>query len=71
MATGSKVTAKSQTYRREFRQVLRTVVETLRKELRVPGVSEFGPNDLANWFSQIKLEDIESVCAESVATTDS
>jgi hypothetical protein len=72
MSTGSNaVTAKSASYRKEFRQVLGRVVETLQRELRVPGVSEFEPNDLAHWFSQIKLEDIEAVWGESVATTDS
>jgi hypothetical protein len=65
MSAGSNaVTAKNVSYRKEFRQVLHRVVETLTKELRVPGVSEFGPNELAHWFSQISVEDIEAVWSD-------
>jgi hypothetical protein len=66
--SSNAVAAKSVSYRREFRQVLQKVVETLHNELRVPGVSEFNANDLAHWFQEITLEDIQAVWNEEIAT---
>ena len=51
--------------RKEFRQVLRKVLETLRGELNLPGISPFNPDELAHWFRQITTEDIQAVWADS------
>ena len=69
-ASSSAVTTKPLFYRKEFRQVLQKVVGTLRSELRFPGVSAFNPDELAHWFSQITVEDIQAVWNESGATSD-
>jgi hypothetical protein len=47
--------------RAEFRTVLREVIQCLRSQLDVPGVSPFQPEQLSDWFHEITPEDIEAV----------
>jgi hypothetical protein len=45
----------------EFREVLRQIVQCLRSQLKVPGVTPFDPEDLRAWFHNITADDIRAV----------
>lgn len=51
--------------RSEFRQVLREVVSCLRRQLDIPGVSPFNPEELTQWFHSIQSDDIRAVWDEA------
>jgi hypothetical protein len=54
-------TSQSNLDRDEFRQVLRKVVQCLRTELAVPGVSPFNASEIADWLNQVTTEDVKAV----------
>lgn len=51
--------------RAEFRGVLREVIQCLRSQLEVPGITPFNAEDLNAWFHDITAEDIRAVWDES------
>ncbi len=50
--------------RMEFREVLRQVIHCLRKQLDVPGIAPYNPDELRTWFHNITAEDIRAVWEE-------
>jgi hypothetical protein len=47
--------------RKQFRQILGSVVDCLRGHLADPGVSPFDPAEIAQWLNQVTAEDIAAV----------
>src|SRR4051812_16356035 len=47
--------------RQEFRNVLTKVVDCLRTNLDIPGVSPFNPTEIAEWLNQVTADDVEAV----------
>jgi hypothetical protein len=47
--------------RQEFRNVLSKVVDCLRNNLEIPGVSPFNPGEIAHWLNQVTPEDVQAV----------
>ena len=50
--------------RTEFRSVLKEVVKCLRQNLDVPGIAPLTPELIMSWFSNVRLEDLQTVTRE-------
>jgi hypothetical protein len=50
--------------REPFRAVLAKVVDCLRTQLDIPGVSPFNATEIAEWMNQVTPEDIAAVWNE-------
>jgi hypothetical protein len=50
--------------RTEFRAILKEVVKCVRQHLDVPGLRPLDPHQLASWFGNITLEDLQCVVQE-------